>query len=425
MIDIQLHDGQRPDGDEIRRRAVSAGGLPVVAVMPLWVVGDSERERWLADSIAQDLAIHLCRVGWVRVIDYLATRSRPVSASNPLDAAVRLGADFAITGSIRKVGNETLVKLQVLCIPAGAIVWADRFKLGPEAESISDQDDIVSGVCGRVADFIAVLGQTLGPKAIGKPWQQTSILASVSRFYDYLHRFDDESFRAALAAVEQAVRRDPQFGWGWGALSFLHVVQYGHVNRAQTHDPEEVVGPMLKRALAIDPSNPFAEWTIGFWGISSGRFDETNEAAERVIANPLAAPGEVGAAGTMLAFIGDKNRGLELTANVLTINPRVPGFIRWGHVIKQLVRGDYEGAVAHSRLFTMPNCYVESLLRSTIAVRMGDREGARQWLDRAMKLRPELVSKPKFVLGRVFVINEERDFLLESMRLSGFAATGV
>ena len=127
----------------------------------------------------------------------------------------------------------------------------------------------------------------------------------------------------------------------------------------------------------------------------------------------------------MLAFIGDKNRGLELTANVLTINPRVPGFIRWGHVIKQLVRGDYEGAVAHSRLFTMPNCYVESLLRSTIAVRMGDWEGARQWLDRAMKLRPELVSKPKFVLGRVFVINEERDFLLESMRLSGFAATGV
>ena len=163
MIDIQLHEDQRPDGDEIRRRAVSAGGLPVVAVMPLWVVGDSERERWLADSIAQDLAIHLCRVGWVRVIDYLATRSRPVSALNPLDAAVRLGADFAITGSIRKVGNETLVKLQVLCIPAGAIVWADRFKLGPEAESISDQDDIVSGVCGRVADFIAVLGQTLGP----------------------------------------------------------------------------------------------------------------------------------------------------------------------------------------------------------------------------------------------------------------------
>jgi hypothetical protein len=42
-----------------------------------------------------------------------------------------------------------------------------------------------------------------------------------------------------------------------------------------------------------------------------------------------------------------------------------------------------------------------------------------------MKLRPELVSKPKFVLGRVFVINEERDFLLDSMRLSGFAATGV
>ncbi len=425
MIDIQLHEDQRPDGDEIRRRAVSAGGLPVVAVMPLWVVGDSERERSLADSIAQDLAIHLCRVGWVRVIDYLATRSRPVSALNPLDAAVRLGADFAITGSIRKVGNETLVKLQVLCIPAGAIVWADRFKLGSEAESISDQDDIVSGVCGRVADFIAVLGQTLGPKAVGKPWQQTSILASVSRFYDYLHRFDDEGFRAALAACEQAVKRDPQFGWGWGALSFLHVVQYGHVNRAQTHDPEEVVGPMLKRALAIDPSNPFAEWTIGFWGISSGRFDETNEAAERVIANPQAAPGEVGAAGTMLAFIGDKNRGLELTANVLTINPRVPGFIRWGHVIKQLVRGDYEGAVAHSRLFTMPNCYVESLLRSTIAVRMGDREGARQWLDRAMKLRPELVSKPKFVLGRVFVINEERDFLLDSMRLTGFAATGV
>ena len=425
MIDIQLHDGQRPDGDEIRRRAASAGGLPVVAVMPLWVVGDSERERSLADSIAQDLAIHLCRVGWVRVIDYLAMRSRPVSARNPLDAALRLGADFAITGSIRKVGHEALVKLQILCIPSGAIVWADRFKLGSEAESISDQDDIVSGVCGRVADFIAVLGQTLGPKAIGKPWQQTSILASVSRFYDYLHRFDDEGFRVALAAVEQAVRRDPQFGWGWGALSFLHVVQYGHVNRAKTHDPEEVVGPMLKRALAIDPSNPFAEWTIGFWGISSGRFGETNEAAERVISNPLAAPGEVGAAGTMLAFIGDKNRGLELTANVLTINPRVPGFIRWGHVIKQLVRGDYEGAVAHSRLFTMPNCYVESLLRSTIAVRMGDREVARQWLDRAMKLRPELVSKPKFVLGRVFVINEERDFLLDSMRLTGFAATGV
>ena len=109
MIDIQLHEDQRPDGDEIRRRAVSAGGLPVVAVMPLWVVGDSERERWLADSIAQDLAIHLCRVGWVRVIDYLATRSRPVSDRNPLDAAVRLGTDFAITRSIRKVGNETLV----------------------------------------------------------------------------------------------------------------------------------------------------------------------------------------------------------------------------------------------------------------------------------------------------------------------------
>ena len=73
----------------------------------------------------------------------------------------------------------------------------------------------------------------------------------------------------------------------------------------------------------------------------------------------------------------------------------------------------------------MPNCYVESLLRSTIAVRMGDRENARLWLDRALELRPELVRKPEFVLGRVFVINEERDFLIDGMRLSGFAGTAV
>ena len=178
---------------------------PILAVAPLVTFTHGERERFLADSVAQDLAIKLSRIGWIEVVDYLRARNRLMSDKEPLQVAQELNADYLLTGSIRGGGRFARVTVQLVNASSGTIVWAEIFDIDWESGVTGSElyDDIVNRIRQKVGDLFGVLSQVMWAQVKSKPLRELSDLEAVLHVFQYLMHLDQRMFGKAVHAAEQ------------------------------------------------------------------------------------------------------------------------------------------------------------------------------------------------------------------------------
>ena len=133
----------------------------MLAVVPLLAFTDGKPERLLADSLAEDVAVELSKFAWFEVIDCVATCRAPQCDCSPLEAASRLHADYALTGTVRRLGSENRITVQLLSSCEGTTVWADQFDLAFDPPRLTGHDAVALRIVQTVGDMLGALGQAL------------------------------------------------------------------------------------------------------------------------------------------------------------------------------------------------------------------------------------------------------------------------
>ena len=241
---VRLLDGTAPPA-----RNPSAGGPPMVAVLPFISSGLSGDSEFFATGVHDDLLTQLAQLESLRVISRTSVSEYRDAERNIREIGQELGADAILEGGVQRVGDQIRINAQLIDAHSDVHLWAQQYdrELTP-ANIFSIQADIAQSIA-------SALNSALSPRdATRLRVLPTENMAAYRAYHEAmeLRKTMTISSPAYVAALERAVALDPEFVRAWaelsGALSFANI---------RERDPDEILRleRILERIRALAPDS--------------------------------------------------------------------------------------------------------------------------------------------------------------------------
>jgi eukaryotic-like serine/threonine-protein kinase len=293
--------------------------VPVVAVLPLSNMTGSAANEYLTAGIADSLTTSLASLDGITVLSRAAVMGVWGREKRPSELAKDLGASYIVEGAVQQAGDR--VRLSITLVrPDNSVQWAES----------------VEGVLERVFELQSRLAASLGrvlsvqlsaaerAKLAEQPTANRDALAAYWRGRALLDRRDVKgNTDAALAAFDEAVRRDPNFAIAHAARG--EVLWFRYVDTREPAAAQQAIAAGYT-ALRLDPNRANVRYSLAVSLAGSGRLDEAIDELQRALAlqpnyddarrelgNALAAKGRIDEA------VAEYRKAIELRPNF------------WGH----------------------------------------------------------------------------------------------
>ncbi len=248
-------------GDMVQRLGRIA--RPSLAVLPFRFVGDDERYAALASALPDELITDLARLRWLFITARGSSFRLRAADTEFAEIGRLLRVRYCLSGTVEVSARKLVVIVNLVDTADSGVVWADRFS-------------------GRVDDVHVmreqIRTQVLMALEIRIPLHEAELarLAAVENLdawsayhlgLQHLYRFNHVDNAAAAGLFQRAVKLEPSLARAHAGLSFVNFqtafMRYtddlaGAISEARRH---------AERGLALDPLDPFVNFTMGrtFW----------------------------------------------------------------------------------------------------------------------------------------------------------------
>ena len=404
--DLAGLDIQRPASGRHRLRV---GVLPFEA-------HDSENERDLAFSLSHEIAAALARFRWFDVITPVSMRHRPVATLLSKDTLQQQQLDYAVDGTIKKVGRNYHIDVWLLDLSqCTRPVWSDRFELG--MHELHRLNDLVTGRIVASIDPIILFIE-------GRPRQSERYGATglLLLALPLIYSMERQKYQQAGNLIQRALAIEPDNSMAVTLLAYWHL---WHVGQGWTTDPVKTFATMetlCLRAMELDPENSEA---MGIYAHSLAwkrDFDQAVRYFDRALRlNPNLASVWALSAATY-CYIGEPDEALRRLSRHRDLCPIDPYFSVYEniYVIAYTFKRDYERAVIVGRrvVKSVPefiNGY-KPLIASLGHLRRS--EEAAPYVEKLLSLEPDFTIE-KFRKAYPFKLAQDRDNYCKGLRLAG------
>jgi len=381
-----------------------------IVVLPFMNLSDDTEQQYFADGITEDLTTDLSRVPGSFVI---ARNTAFTYKGQPVDVkkvSRELGVRYVLEGSVRRVGDQVRVNLQLVDGQSGAHLWADRFDT--DRANLAQAQDEITGRLARTLNLELVEAsvrrseqeRAADPDArdlVMRGWALSNRMASAAtreearRAFERALDIDPESVDARIGLGEVLISGEDMEG---GSNSV-----HPNVTRAEQ---------LLFEALERDPKRSRAHLVMGLIRRWQGRLSDSKIELEAAIAlDPNQASGHR-QLGVTLMFLGQPEAAIPQLEKSTRLSPHDP-FIALNYNALgrcHLFMGHVDQAIDLLRKAraTSPRYYFIHLnLAAALGLR-GDLNEARAALAEGVKLRPELNSLARL---RATVVSNNVEYL--------------
>jgi TolB-like protein/Tfp pilus assembly protein PilF len=254
--------------------APASSGKVSIAVLPFDNMSGDPEQQYFSDGIAEDIITGLSRFRELLVIARNSSFTFRGKNIDIKDVAQKLGVQFVVEGSVRKIGNRVRVTVQLIEAASSAHVWAERYDRDL-TDIFEIQDEITRMVTSRVAGH-AISAATQRIRA--RPTENLSA-------YDYYLKAREFSgmYDAALQVevhVRKSIELDPDFAMPYALLGVVHVVKYFYEGNSAYLEEALRFG---QRALKLDSEEPWACYAVAMALTNMRRQSEAGHYIERAI----------------------------------------------------------------------------------------------------------------------------------------------
>jgi adenylate cyclase len=281
---------------EPRRPPLALPDKPSIAVLPFANLSGDPEQEYFADGMVEEIITALSRIRWLFVIARNSTFTYKGQAIDVKRVGRELSVRYVLEGSVRRGGDRVRIAAQLIEAETGAHLWADHFD-GSLENVFELQDKVAISVAGVIEPALQVAETARSARRPTSDLSAYDLYLRAGAMLSTSHR----QMREALALLEEAIRRDPQYAPALGFAGFC------------CHH------------LASDPSAPDRE-AIRHRGMEFGRRAvEMGGDDPRVLAD---------AAMTLAAFGEDIDAMMLLIDRALALNPGyaagwiISGFLR-------------------------------------------------------------------------------------------------
>jgi adenylate cyclase len=280
-----------------------------IVVLPFANMSNDPEQEYFVDAITDDLTTDLSRI----VNSFVIARTTALTYKGKSVDVKQIGRDlgvrYVLEGSVRRLGEQVQINVQLIDAESGAHLWADRFDTdranlakaqseitGRLAQSLQLQ--LLANVSRRIeqdkpenvdARDLIMRGWAIytRPRQSGNPG---ATLDEAQRMFERALEMDPESVdaRAGIATMigerlangisnarEQDMQRDDQWlreAYDRDRNNLRAVTELGRLRRIQGRLSESRIE--LERALGMDPNNSYAIAQAGITNLFLGRPNE-------------------------------------------------------------------------------------------------------------------------------------------------------
>lgn len=366
----------------------STGKLPSIVVLPFEEFSHAPKQEYLADGMTEDIITDLSQLSRLLVI--ASNTSFMYKGENiPVKKiGTDLGVDYVLKGSIRQLGNNLRINVQLINASTDYNVWAERYdrKL---TEMFSVQDEVTHNIVRALAIKLT------NKEKIRISQRATASLKAYDSFQEgrQLSRVSTkQANEQARMAFRKAVGLDPTYGRVYGALAYTMATDY---QNGWTSSPQWTIDRALelaKKSVMLDSSSPQTFWSLGFVYTLRKEFENAETAAARSISIAPSYADGYALLALIKLHLGHPKQTLQLISRGMRLNP----YFTWEYLNIQgnayYMLGNYPAAIASLEKAQARNENVipVKLFLAASYVNVGRLDDAEWTTDLTLALNPQL-----------------------------------
>jgi TolB-like protein/tetratricopeptide (TPR) repeat protein len=383
------------------------------------MTGDVEQD-YFVDGTVEEITTAISRLPWLFVIARNSSFTYKGRTVDVKQVARELGVRYVLEGSVRKAGNRVRITGQLIDTASGAHIWADRFD-GTLDDIFELQDQVASSVVGAIEPK---LRQSEIERAIRKPTDSLDAYDLYLRALSQLHKFTEGGMREAITLLKRALAIDPSNAPAAAMISLCH--QY---RRARGWEPllgterAEVVC-LARQVIETGKDDPDVLWMAAssLWTFA-GEGATAKAVVERALAlNPNSAYAWM-TSGYLSAFSNMSSPAIDAFRRAIRLSPLDPLSYRFtgGLAIAYMVAGQHHEAMdwVDRTLQEMPRYTAGIRIKIVLCAHIGRTEEARSWLKRLLELQPGLTIREFNLYAATFVSPELTSVYVDGLRKAG------
>jgi adenylate cyclase len=192
---------------------------PSIAVLPFANMSADPEQEYFADGMVEEIITALSRIRWLFVIARNSTFTYKGQAVDVKRVGRELGVRYVLEGAVRKGGGRVRITAQLIEAETGAQLWADRFE-GSLEDLFELQDQVANGVAGVIEPALQAAETAL---SANRPTNDLTAYDLYLRAYAMYSASHQRQMRQALALLEEAIARDPQYGPALAFAAYCHL----------------------------------------------------------------------------------------------------------------------------------------------------------------------------------------------------------
>jgi TolB-like protein len=257
----------------------TAPSRPSIVILPFDNMSGDPEQDYFSDGITEDIIAELGKFKEFLVIARNSSFQFRGKANDLAEVAKKLGVQYVVEGSVRKIGNRVRVTVQLIDASSTAHIWGEHYDR--ELDDIfAIQDEITQMIAARLARQTRT---AIASRARARPTDNMSAYEFYLRALQLAAVYD--AAHEAEPFLHQAVKLDPQFAAAHAMLGVVETLKFFWV----FYDPAYLrpALEMAKTALQLDPDEAYGHLASGFVHLYLRQFRQAEISLDRAIAlNP-------------------------------------------------------------------------------------------------------------------------------------------
>ncbi|MEQ8205434.1 MAG: winged helix-turn-helix domain-containing protein [Woeseia sp.] len=412
-IALPGNDAEKPDV------SIETSRRPSIAVLPFRNMAGASPYDTLADGLAHELITELARLRWLLVIARGSSFRFREPNLDLREVGRMLGVRYCLSGGVEVNGRQLTVMTELVDTRTGEVVWGERYK-----GFVDDVHAVRAEIMSKILASLEI--QIPLHEASAARLISSDNLDAWSAYHlglQHLYRFNRNDNVAAAKLFGHAVKQDENFARAHAGLSFVH---FQTAFMRQSDDiPSEIAlaRSCARRALDIDPLDPFANFTMGrsYWLQTD--LESARSWLERATSlSPNYAQGMYALAwtNTIAGAEHDARDQLDLAMRLSPLDPLYYAMLG-ARGFTYIARGEYAEAVAWTeQAARSPGAHVfMSLLAAAAQVLAGNTARAAEWAADVRERGP-LLSSGDFFRGFPVKAEPMRTRMADALKGLGF-----
>jgi TolB-like protein len=345
---------------------------PSIAVLPFTNMSGDPEQEYFSDGLTEDIITELSRFRNLLVVARNSSFTFKGQAVDLKEIGRKLGARYAVEGSVRRAGNRIRITAQLLESATGNHLWAERYD-----REISDifavQDELVRAISGVIPghlDRYAVENLRRKP-----PDNLTAYDCELRGRWAMTHW--NEGLAIALEWFEKSAKADPNYALPQAGIALVCAYQIpahglsaeSTIARAKEH---------ARRATTLDDRNPTVQAYAALAYAFSCEYELSRRHAERAITLNPNDSYALFVKAVVLTYSGNMVEALEFFAKSERLDPYAPDDQRLDCLCDcHYMLHNYDKVIEIHRGYQNVPAFLYLILAAA-AAQLGDQEQARE-----------------------------------------------